>query len=81
MTQTKNLKLSKLRPRYEWHADIIRREERLFPTYSSLKWFIRQHQNELNDSGVLVIGASGRAKMFIPDFGRDVDRAFFEPPD
>ena len=54
MTKPNNLKLSKLRPLYEWHAHHMRRGGTLFPTYSSLKWFIRQHQNELINAGVLV---------------------------
>ena len=79
MNQNNNLKLSKLRPLYDWHTHHMRRGGTLFPTYSSLKWFIRQHQNELINAGVLVVGASGRAKLVTPDFGREVYRTFFEP--
>jgi|TARA_B100001939_G_scaffold300599_1_gene276643 hypothetical protein len=71
-------KLSDLRPLYEWHQEHLNRGGVLFPTFGSLKWFIRQHRDELVNAGVLLIGVGGRVSLVTPKFGEVVYRNFFK---
>ena len=76
-----NGRLTSLRPLFEWHAHHLRQGGVLFPTYSSLKWFIRQHGEELRNAGVLLSGAGSRTNLVTPDFGKCVYQIFFAPQD
>lgn len=79
MNDSYNTRLTSLRPLYEWHLHHLERGGVLFPTYASLKWFIRQHGDELVEAEVLLRGKGGRASLVTPDFGRVVYKLFFEP--
>ena len=54
--------LTELKPLYEWHECHALKGGVLFPTYSSLQWFVRQHADELVDAKVLIRGKGGRAQ-------------------
>lgn len=71
-------KLSDLRPLYEWHEEHLRRGGVLFPSLASLRWFIRQHREELIDAGVLLTGVGGRVSLVTPKFGEVVYHSFFK---
>ena len=51
----------------------------MFPTFTSLKWFIRQYGDELENAGVLLRGKGGRTNLVTPDFGKVVYTIFFSP--
>ena len=57
MDDTFNHRLTSLRPLHDWHKNHIKKGGVLFSTYASLKWFIRQHGDELADAGVLLRGS------------------------
>ena len=69
--------LTMLKPLYEWYEYHERKGGVLFPTYSSLKWFVRQHGDQLVDAGVLLRGRGGRPSLVTPDFGKTVYNTFF----
>ena len=77
MNDSYNQRLTSLRPLFEWHAHHLKRGGVLFPTYSSLLWFIRQHGNELRDAGVLLKASGSRTNLVTPDFGKVVYNIFF----
>lgn len=81
MDDTFNKRLTSLRPLYEWHASHLKQGGLLFPTYSSLKWFIRRHRDELRNAGVLLQGTGSRTNLVTPEFGKTVYKIFFEPRD
>ncbi len=54
-----------------WRKATRWREEyggEIFPTQSSLDWFVRQHYAELVDSGTLIPGTGRRGHLVGPDF-------------
>jgi len=69
--------LTMLKPLYEWYEYHERKGGVLFPTYSSLTWFVRQHGDQLVDAGVLLRGRGGRPSLVTPDFGKAVYNTFF----
>jgi hypothetical protein len=69
--------LTELKPLYEWHECHALKGGVLFPTYSSLRWFVRQHGDELVDAKVLIRGKGGRPSLVTPDFGKVAHRLFF----
>ncbi len=79
MDDSFNQRLSSLRPLYEWHEHHLKRGGVLFPTFTSLKWFVRQHGDELEKAGVLLRGKGGRTNLVTLDFGKVVYTIFFSP--
>ena len=71
-------RLKPLRDLYEYHE---RKGGVLFPTYSSLTWFVRQHGDQLVNAGVLLRGRGGRPSLVTPDFGKAVYDTFFRRGD
>lgn len=54
-----------------WRKATRWREEsggEIFPTQSSLDWFVRQHYDELVGSGTLIPGTGRRGHLVGPDF-------------
>ena len=69
--------LTELKPLYEWYEYHERNGGVLFPSYSSLTWFVRQHGDQLVDQGVLLRGRGGRRSLVTPGFGKAVYNTFF----
>lgn len=42
----------------------------LFPTHSSFEWFVRQHRQELIESGELIIRRGRAGALVGPNFGQ-----------
>jgi hypothetical protein len=72
-------RLTQLRPLYEWFQFHRENGGKIFPTFSSLQWFIRQHRTTLIDSQVLVPSRGNRCTLVTSEFGRVVYGLLFNP--
>ena len=70
--------LTRLRPLHKWHEQHVKHGGSVFPTYASLKWFVRQRRDDLLASGVLIPGKGGRPNLVTPLFGDAVYKILFK---
>ena len=61
--------LTRLRPIHRWHEYHVQQGGSLFPTFASLKWFVRNHKVSLQEAGVLVPGKGSRCTLVTSKFG------------
>jgi hypothetical protein len=53
----------------DWREWLTRTGNPVFPTRASLEWFLREHRQELIDSGEFLPGAGNRSHLLGPKFG------------
>ena len=88
MSQSTMSTLNSLRTVKTWHTEHVSSGGAVFPTYSSLQWFIRIHRDRLLQSGEFFPGRGGRISLIGPGFDsavlaiiRDSSRASSTPQD
>lgn len=52
-----------------WHEQHRSHGGEVFPTLSSLSWFIRTRKEDLTAEGVLIVGRGSRPNLLAKDFG------------
>ena len=72
MTKTNNEQLNELTALHKWFVTHKRHGGQVFPTFASLKWFVRQHKVVLVDAEVLVPGKGSRSTLVTSGFGQKV---------
>ena len=71
-------RLTQLRPLHEWFQFHRENGGKIFPTFSSLQWFIRQHRTTLIDSQVLIPSRGNRCTLVTSEFGFVIYELLFE---
>jgi hypothetical protein len=62
------MKLSDLKTIASYQENHVSEDGVLFPTLSSLQWFIRCYRNELIESQAIITGRGSRPTLLLPTF-------------
>ena len=74
----KDEQLTHIRPLHEWYQSHKRRGGKIFPTYASLQWFLRNNEQAIRDKQVLLPGTGSRVTMVTQAFGSAVYDLLFK---
>ena len=61
-----------------WHEQHRSHGGEVFPTLSSLSWFIRTRKEDLTAEGVLILGRGSRPNLLPKDFGSCAAKLFIQ---
>jgi hypothetical protein len=78
MKLTQGVKLNHLRPIQDWYEFHKEQGGKVFPTFASLQWFVRQHRDSLVDAEVLIPGKGSRRTLVTAEFGPKVYEILFK---